>query len=40
MGAGQAGTVREIQLFTTILATSDNIKIIVPNGKLFGDTIK
>jgi small conductance mechanosensitive channel len=40
MGAGQAGTVKEIQLFTTVLATSDNIKIIVPNGKLFGDTIK
>jgi len=40
MGAGQAGTVKEIQLFTTVLSTPDNIKIIVPNGKLFGDTIK
>ena len=39
-GAGVAGTVKEIQLFTTVLATPDNIKIIVPNGKLFGDTIK
>jgi small conductance mechanosensitive channel len=39
-GAGVAGTVKEIQLFTTILATPDNIKIMVPNGKLFGDTIK
>ena len=39
-GAGVAGTVKEIQLFTTILATPDNVKIMVPNGKLFGDTIK
>ena len=39
-GAGVAGTVKEIQLFTTVLATPDNIKIMVPNGKLFGDTIK
>jgi len=39
-GAGTAGSVKEIKLFTTILATPDNIKIMVPNGKLFGDTIK
>ena len=39
-GAGVAGTVKDIQLFTTVLATPDNIKIMVPNGKLFGDTIK
>jgi small conductance mechanosensitive channel len=39
-GAGTAGTVKEIELFTTILATVDNIKILVPNGKLFGDVIK
>jgi len=39
-GAGVAGTVKEIQLFTTILATPDNVKIMVPNSKLFGDTIK
>jgi small conductance mechanosensitive channel len=38
--AGVAGSVREIQLFTTVLATPDNIKIMVPNGKIFGDTIK
>ena len=40
MGAGEAGTVKEIQLFTTELATPDNIKIMVPNGKLFGDVIR
>ena len=40
MGAGEAGTVKEIGLFTTELATPDNIKIMIPNGKLFGDVIK
>jgi small conductance mechanosensitive channel len=39
-GGGVAGTVKEIELFTTILATPDNVKIMVPNSKLFGDTIK
>ena len=40
MGAGEAGTVKKIQLFTTELATPDNIKVMVPNSKLFGDVIK
>jgi len=39
-GAGVTGTVKEIELFTTVLATADNIKIMVPNAKLFGDVIK
>jgi small conductance mechanosensitive channel len=38
--AGVTGTVKDIQLFTTVLATPDNIKIMVPNGKIFGDVIK
>lgn len=38
--AGVTGAVKEIQLFTTVLATPDNIKIMVPNGKIFGDVIK
>ncbi|MDY6988873.1 MAG: mechanosensitive ion channel [Thermodesulfobacteriota bacterium] len=38
--AGVAGNVKDIQLFTTVLATPDNIKIMVPNGKIFGDVIK
>ena len=38
--AGVAGSVKEIQLFTTVLATPDNVMILVPNGKLFGDVIK
>ncbi len=39
-GGGVMGSVKEIQLFTTVLATPDNIKIMVPNGKIFGDVIK
>lgn len=39
MGGGQAGTVKEISLFTTELSTPDNVKILVPNGKIFGDVI-
>lgn len=31
---GQSGTVREIQIFNTILATADNKVIIIPNGGL------
>ena len=37
---GVAGTVKEIGLFTTVLATPDNIKIMAPNGKIYGDIIK
>ena len=40
IGAGEGGTVQEIQLFTTVLATPDNVKMMIPNGKLFGETIK
>jgi len=40
LGAGESGTVKKIQLFTTELATPDNIKVMVPNSKLFGDVIK
>jgi small conductance mechanosensitive channel len=38
--AGVAGTVKEIQLFNTIIASPDNIQIIAPNSKVFGDIIK
>jgi small conductance mechanosensitive channel len=38
--AGTSGTVRELGLFTTVLTTPDNIKIMIPNGKAFGDIIK
>ncbi len=38
--AGTMGTVKEIRLFNTILASPDNIKVIVPNNKIYGDVIK
>ena len=38
--AGVMGSVKDISIFSTTLATPDNVKIIVPNGKLYGDTIK
>ncbi|RJP84794.1 MAG: mechanosensitive ion channel family protein [Desulfobacteraceae bacterium] len=38
-GAGVAGSVKEIQIFTTILTTPDNKTIIVPNAKITGDNI-
>jgi small conductance mechanosensitive channel len=38
-GAGVAGTVEKIQIFTTQLKTPDNKTIIVPNAKLLGDNI-
>ncbi len=36
---GAAGTVKEIQIFTTIVVTSDNKRKIVPNSKIIGDVI-
>ncbi len=38
--AGVAGTVSEIGVFSTILNTPDNVRIIVPNSAIFGATIK
>ena len=38
--AGTAGTVKSVTLFTTELATPDNVQIIVPNGKVWGDIVK
>lgn len=40
IAAGESGTVKEISLFTTVLATPDNVKIMIPNGTLYGDIIK
>lgn len=36
---GTAGTVRSIQVFTTILMTADNRMIVVPNSKILNDKI-
>lgn len=37
--AGVAGSVAEIGLFTTTLDTPDNVRIICPNTKVYGDVI-
>ncbi len=37
---GYAGTVRAITLFTTEIATSDNIQIIIPNGDVWSSSIR
>jgi len=38
-GGGVAGTVEEIQVFTTKIVTPDNKTVIVPNAKLTNDNI-
>ncbi|MEY8839810.1 mechanosensitive ion channel family protein [Cribrihabitans sp. XS_ASV171] len=37
--AGTSGTVKNLDLFTTELVTPDNVQIIVPNGKAWGQII-
>ena len=37
--AGRTGTVKALDLFVTELATPDNLKVVLPNGKVFGDVI-
>jgi small conductance mechanosensitive channel len=37
--AGKEGTVRALEWFTTEIADPDNVRVIVPNGKVFGDVI-
>ncbi len=34
-----SGTVLDIQIFSTIIQTADNKKVIIPNGKITGDII-
>lgn len=36
---GRTGRVRAVDLFVTELATLDNLKIVIPNSKIFGDVI-
>jgi small conductance mechanosensitive channel len=36
---GGEGTVSEIQIFTTVLMTKDNKRVIIPNAKITGDKI-
>lgn len=37
---GVSGTVKDINLFTTELATGDNVQILVPNGQIWGSAIR
>ena len=37
--AGKKGTVREIQIFNTILNSPDNVRVIIPNGQVTGSNI-
>ncbi len=37
---GVSGTVKDIQLFTTVLATPDNVKVMVPNAQIYGGVIR
>src|SRR6185503_1765565 len=37
---GLVGTAREINLFYSELDTDDNVRVIFPNGKLWGDIVK
>jgi small conductance mechanosensitive channel len=37
---GEMGTVKDISIFTTELATLDNVQIIIPNTQIWSNTIK
>jgi small conductance mechanosensitive channel len=37
--AGTKGTVREVGIFTTVLDTPDNVRIVIPNSSIYGTTI-
>ena len=37
---GVVGTTREINLFYSELDTDDNVRVIIPNGKLWGEIVK
>lgn len=38
--AGVKGSVREVGMFTSTLDTPDNVRVIVPNGEIFGNVIQ
>jgi small conductance mechanosensitive channel len=37
---GTAGTVKEVGVFSSTLATPDNVQVTVPNSRIYGETIK
>lgn len=38
--AGHGGTVKDVSLFTTELATPDNVQVIIPNASVWGNSIR
>lgn len=38
--SGQIGTIKELNLFFTEMATGDNVRIIVPNSQIWGGALK
>jgi small conductance mechanosensitive channel len=38
--AGHAATVTELNLFFTVMATPDNVRIVVPNSQIWGGSLK
>ena len=36
---GHAGTIQELNLFFTVMATPDNVRITVPNGQVWGSAV-
>ncbi|MQA92010.1 MAG: mechanosensitive ion channel [Gemmatimonas sp.] len=37
---GVAGSVQEIGIFSTLLFTGDNVRVVVPNSQVYGQTMK
>jgi small conductance mechanosensitive channel len=37
---GVAGSVREVGIFSTVLFTGDNVRVVVPNSQVYGQTMK
>jgi len=37
---GQAGSVKEIGIFSVVLATGDNVQVRIPNSQVFGNQMK
>jgi small conductance mechanosensitive channel len=39
-GGGVIGQIREVNLFYSELDTDDNVRVVIPNGKLWGEIVK
>lgn len=38
--AGEAGTIQEVGIFSTSLNRGDNVAVTIPNGQIYGETIR